>query len=115
MTDRLLLATTLRDDYEVLAREDGSYAVVAIDRHGTRHEDRVGAEVADWLRERLRGRGIDKDEAAEVLTPAAERLDLPFTYGRKLGFYAQKVLLVLVARGEAGFEKIGRRFIYTVY
>lgn len=77
MVDRLLLATTLRDDYEVLARDDGSYAVAAIDRHGTRHEDRVGADVADWLRERLHGRRLDKDEAAEVLAPAAERLGLP--------------------------------------
>ena len=115
MADRLLLATTLRDDYEVLARDDGSYVVAAIDRNGTRHEDRVGAQVADWLRERLRGRTLDKDEAAEILAPVAERLALPFTYGRKLGFHAQKVLLVLVARGEAGFEKNGRRFIYTVY
>lgn len=62
MAGRLLLATTLRDDYEVLARDDGSYVVAAIDRNGTRHEDRVGAEVADWLRERVRGRTLDKDE-----------------------------------------------------
>lgn len=40
---------------------------------------------------------------------------LPFTYGRKLGCHAQKVLLVLVARGEAGSEKNGWRFFYTVY
>lgn len=95
MADRLLLATTLRDD--------------------CRRSHRVGAEVADWLRERLRGRTLDKDEAAEILAPVAERLALPFTYGRKLGFHAQKVLLVLVARREAGFEENGRRFIYTVY
>jgi hypothetical protein len=59
--------------------------------------------------------GIETHRAAEVLAPVAERLALPFTYGRKLGFHAQKVLLVVVARGEAGFEKNGRRFIHTVY
>lgn len=115
MTERVLLATTLRDDYEVLLRTDGNYSVVGIDRHGTRHEDRISAETADWLRDRLRGREVGKDEAAETLRPAAQRLNLPFTYGAKLAYYAQKVLLVLVARKEAGIGKVGRRYVYTIY
>lgn len=72
-------------------------------------------ETASWLRDRLRGRQVDRSEAGAILAPAAERLDLPFTYGDKLGHYATKVLLVLVAREEAGVRKVGRRFIYTVY
>jgi hypothetical protein len=39
----------------------------------------------------------------------------PFTLGFKLAYYAQKVLLVLVARREASIQKVGRRFIYSVF
>ena len=90
-------------------------SVVVTDRAGTRHEDRITAETVEWLRDRLRGRQVDRTEAAQALALAPPRLKLPFTHGFKLGYYTQKVLLVLVARKEAGVSKTGRRFIYTIY
>lgn len=68
----------------------------------------------DYLQNRLRGQRVDAAGAARVLGPKAESLKLPYTYGDKLRYSAQHVLLVLVALGEATVVKEGRTYIYSV-
>lgn len=115
MRKRLLREIKLRNVYRVYELDDGSYTVINIDRRGTRHEYDVPEEVADWLRDAISGDEVDKDEAADVLSTAAVQMGLPYTRDWQLGYFAQRVLLVLVARGEASMQRRGRRFVYTVF
>jgi hypothetical protein len=46
--------------------------------------------------------------------PKAAEFNLPYHYGHQLGYYAQDVLLILVALDKATMTKEGRRYIYTV-
>lgn len=52
---------------------------------------------------------------ADALASMASRMQLPHTRGWQLRYYAQRVLLVLVARGEASLRPVGRRFMYLIY
>lgn len=60
------------------------------------------------------GRRVTAEQASEVLELVAERLKLPYTYGGKLRYSAQHVLLVLVALGYARVNKEGRSYVYSV-
>jgi hypothetical protein len=114
MSRRLLREIRLRNLYQVYELDDGSYSVVNTDGRETRHEQAIKREVAEWLGDALSGGTVDKDEAADLLTDVAKEMGLPYTRGWQLGYYAQRVLLVLVARDEASFRRKGQRFLYTV-
>lgn len=88
--------------------------MVNIDGRGTRYEYDIPREAADWLSDALSGSEVDNNEAAEALETIAHEMDLPHTRGWQLEYYAQRVLLVLVARGEASLRRQGRRFLHTV-
>lgn len=109
----LLREVELRNLYRIY--DDGdSYAVVNEDRRGRRYEYEVSQEAVTYLQDRLRGQRVDAAGAARVLGPKAESLKLPCTYGDKLRYSAQHVLLVLVALGKATVVKESRSYIYSI-
>jgi hypothetical protein len=48
------------------------------------------------------------------LRPVAARFGLAYTYGDKVRYSAQAVLLVLVASGRASVKKVGRAYEYRI-
>jgi hypothetical protein len=111
----LLLKLTLKDQY-LIYRDGGNYRVDQIDRRDQTHSVTIAPKVAGYLYQALRGSSVNVVQARDVLqnAPASVELRLPYTRGTQLGFYAQKVLLVLVALEKASYLKVGRAFIYTI-
>lgn len=103
----------LRNTHRVFI--DGSdYLVEQEDRRGQLHTTKVNQETVDYLHDALKGESVKAEEAADALEGAASALGLPYTYGHKLQFYAQSVLLVIAARGDAHVEKDGHGYLYTI-
>lgn len=105
---------TLRNTYRVF-EDVGAYVVEGTDKRGTAYRHTVPSQAVEFLRSAFQGAAVTSQEAATELEPVARGLGLPYHYGYKLNFYAQSVLLVLVARGDAATEKRGRAFHYTVW
>ena len=109
----LLDRVHLRNPYEVYQRGD-SYRVVGHSPNGQDHRHRITGEASRYLADKLRRRSVTASDAAEVLRPVAARFGLAYTYGDKVRYSAQAVLLVLVASGRASVEKVGRSYEYHV-
>jgi hypothetical protein len=103
----------LRNPYEVYQRGD-SYRVVGFSPSGQDHTHRVTGEAVQFLGDTLRRRSVTASQAAEVIKPKAARFGLTYTYGDKVRYSAQAVLLVLVALGRASVEKDGRSYVYHI-
>ena len=71
-------------------------------------------KAVEYLYNELKGYKVTKEDASSVLKPVAKNLNLPFTYGHKLDYYAQEALLVLVALGKARLSQEGRGYFYTI-
>jgi hypothetical protein len=109
-----LVVIDLRNTYRVYREPSGAYVVESEAGHGALHAQRVSAGASDWLGRRLAGGIVTRQEAAEILEPVADELGLPYSYGHKLGYYAQDILLTLVAEERATIEKVGRGYNYRV-
>ena len=70
----------------------------------------VEGSVMRYVAKALEGQTVTVDEAQEVLRNS--ELQLPYQYGHKQRYYAQNVLVALVADGKASHTKVGRRFEY---
>jgi hypothetical protein len=99
-----------RRTYKVFRSADG-FLVRSLKPGATTFEEEIPAAVVEWLREHLEGRRVDKDEAAELLKSRGASLSIPYR-GYKLSFYAQTVLVILVASERAVLEQDGRRYLY---
>ncbi len=75
---------------------------------------RVVPEAVDYLCDRTRGRNITSERAGGVIAPVAERFKLPYTYGDRLRYSGQYVLLAAVALGRATVTKEGRSYVYLI-
>jgi hypothetical protein len=116
MTRILLHEQTLRNTtYQVYKEAEGGFTVESTDRKGATHAQHVEEATVEWLHERLQMRRVNKDEAAEILAGAPLSARVPFGPGWRLNFFAQPVLLVLVALRKAAVAQEGRSFLYTVY
>jgi hypothetical protein len=62
----------------------------------------------------MKGNEATSKDASGVLKPMVDGFDLPYECGYKLDYYAQEVLVVLVALGRSVLRKEGRRFLFTV-
>lgn len=113
MTRKLIGQVELRNSYQVY-RDAGGYLVVGENRRGQSYESKITRDVVAYLKERLWGQRTNAEQAAKILAPRAEGFKLPYTYGDKLRYSAQHVLLVLVALGEAKVVKEGRTYVYSV-
>lgn len=110
---KLLGKVNLRNDYMVY-EDGGSYLVAGENRRGQIYESKISQDAVLYLRDRLRGQRVDAAGAARILAPKAESFKLPYTYGDKLRYSAQHVLIVLVALDEATVIKEGRSYMYSV-
>lgn len=110
---KLLSRVNLRNEYTVY-EDGGSYLVAGENRRGQRYECRVRQEAVTYLRDRMAGRRISAEQAGDALGPVAERFKLPYTYGDKLRYSGQYVLIAAVALGHATVAKEGRAYVYSV-
>lgn len=110
---KLLGQVNLRNDYTVY-EDSGTYLVAGENRRGQRYECRVRREAVSYLRDRMKGRRITAEQAGDLLEPVAERFKLPYTYGDKLRYSGQYVLIAAVALGHATVAKEGRAYVYSV-
>lgn len=113
MTRELVGRVDLRNAYRVY-RDGGGYLVVGENRRGQSYESKISPDAVSFLAGKLRGQRVDAERAAKILAPVAEGFRLPYTYGDKLRYSAQHVLLVLVALGDATVHKEGRSYVYSV-
>lgn len=74
----------------------------------------ISRQVVDYLFNQLQGSQVDVKEAVNILKPVANKLNLPFTYGYKLEYYTQEILVVLVAINKASVEKEGKKYLYYI-
>lgn len=109
----LLGELKLRNLYQVF-RDGSGYRVEGEDGHGQTHGQHISEGAVKSLRSQLFGQLATVEEAADVLQSVAVALNLPFTYGRKLHFYAQSALIVLVVLKDATVQKEGRRYLYRI-
>lgn len=113
MRRELIGQVNLRNTY--LVYKDGSgYLVVGENRRGQSYESKISYEAVSYLKGRLRGQRVNAEQAAKVIAPKAESFKLSYTYGDKLRYSAQHVLLVLAALGDATVTKEGRTYVYSI-
>ena len=110
----LLDIINLRNVYRIYA-EGEDYRVVQQDKHGDEHSRTIPSNVVDYVQKEFMGSRISAEEASLALEKVGDEFNLPYTYGYKLQYYAQSVLLVLIARGDASLEKKGRGHLYTIH
>jgi hypothetical protein len=103
----------LRNIYRVY-EQDGSYIVAGENARGQRYECKVRREVVSYLRDRMAGRRVTAEQAGKAVEPVADRYNLPYTYGDKLRYSGQYVLIAAVALGHATVAKEGRSYVYSV-
>lgn len=103
----------LRNHYRIYD-EGFQYLVEGENDHGQTHGQYVSVGVVEYLHRALAGQLVRVEDAEGVLGPVARQLVLPYTYGHKLHFYAQDVLIVLVALNRARVSKEGRRYLYRL-
>lgn len=113
LTRELVGRVDLRNVYTVF-KERGGYLVVGENRRGQRYECQVLPEAVSYLCDRTRGRRVSAEQAGTVLKPVAERFGLPYTYGDKLRYSGQHVLIAAVALGQATVAKEGRSYLYSI-
>lgn len=110
---KLLGKVNLRNLYRVYEEGD-SYIVAGENPKGQRYECKVPREAVSYLRDRMAGQRVTAQQAGVTLRPAAERFKLPYTYGDKLRYSGQYVLVAAVALGQATVAKEGRSYVYSI-
>ena len=103
----------LRNLYRVY-EEGESYVVAGENSRGQRYECKVRREAISYLRDRMGGRRVNAEQAGAALRPVADRFKLPYTYGDRLRYSGQYVLVAAVALGHATVVKEGRSYVYFV-
>lgn len=110
---RILKTVELRNEYTVYA-EDGAYLITSENRRGQLYETRIPHEAVAYLCDMRAGQRISAERAGADLRPVAERFDLPYTYGDRLRFSGQYVLIAAVAADRATVVKEGRTYMYSI-
>ena len=95
-------------------RDGSNFLIKHEDSKGQMHSRSIPSFVVDYLFIQLKGKRVIRDDAQEILEPKAAEFNLPYHYGHQLGYYAQDVLLMLVALDKATMTKEGRRYLYTI-
>lgn len=103
----------LRNLHQVY-REGRNYPVWEVGPRGRNYQWTIPNAAVERLHQLCRGDVVTTKEAALRLEPYAETLGLPYTYGWKLPFYVQDILLIMVATGKAEMGKQGRSNVYRV-
>ncbi len=109
----LLGEITLRNKHRIYGDGQG-FRVVSCKEYGIEHVQVIPSQNIDRLMELSHGRTVTAPQAASLFGACCGDLDLPYTYGYKLQYYVQEMLLVLVATGKATMSKKGRRYVYHI-
>jgi hypothetical protein len=102
---------TLRNEYHV-DRSADTYRIRNFTKRSAEFGQSVEGCVLRYMAKTLEGQTVTVEDAEEVLRKSG--LQLPYGYGYKLHFYAQNVLVALVASGQASHSKTGNRFEYHI-
>jgi len=102
---------TLRNKYQV-HREADTFRVWSATARGADFGQIVRGEIVRHLAKALQGQTVTVPEAERALLNSG--IPLPYNYGYKLHFFAQNVLIALVATGNASHRRVGRRFEYDI-
>jgi hypothetical protein len=102
---------TLRNEYYV-NREADTYRVWSGNERGADFGQTVEGKIVRYLADALQGQTVTVPEAESALQKSGIRL--PYKDGYKRHFFAQTVLVVLVATGSASHRRVGRGFEYDV-
>lgn len=105
----------LRNSHRVYYLED-YYRVEQINpnREQVTYSYDIPDKAVEYLYNQLKGRKVTPKDADTVLQAVAKNFNLPYNSGHKLDYYAQEVLVVLVALGQAILTKEGRAYFYTI-
>lgn len=95
-------------------REATRYRLDSLDRRGNPHASFLPAGAVATVHERWNGKTLDVDLACQDIEPLAVDLELPYTYGHKLRYCVQDLLIVLAAEGAALIAQEGRKYVYRV-
>lgn len=101
----------LRNEYHVDRKAD-IFRVWSGNERGADFGQTVEGKIVRYLANALQGQTVTVPEAQSALVKSAFRL--PYTYGHKLHFFTQSVLVVLVATGNASHRRVSRGFEYDV-
>ena len=101
----------LRNEYHVDRRAD-VYRIRSFTARDAQFGQDVDGKVLRYLASALSGQTVTVEDTEKELTHSG--LKLPYQYGYKLHFFAQEVLVALVASGQASHKRVGRRFEYYI-
>lgn len=103
-------------NWHYVYRDTECFVVKQTKPDGTKRPEEtcIPSDAIDHLYELCRGKKISPQTAKNYVSDFAQEYDLPYTYGHKLGFYAQEMLVVLVATGRAHEIQKGKEFEYQV-
>jgi hypothetical protein len=104
-------AVTLRRTYHV-DREGDTFRIWSSTERGADFGQTVEGKVIRYLAKALQGQTVTVPEAKSTLLKSGIRL--PYKDGYKLHFFAQSVLIALVASRQASHRKVGNRFEYDL-
>lgn len=90
------------------------FIVEQTDKNGRITTEKIDVKIVNSLRRVLKGKTVSVKEAFETLS-TIKGMILPYNHGYKLSYYAQDILIVLVALERASVEKVGRAYYYTIY
>jgi hypothetical protein len=108
----LLRTVRLRNQY-LIYQDAHNYRVDQVNRGGQTSSVIIPQRVVDYLYQALAGSRVDTQQA-ELALQSIPEVDLPQPGNYRLKFYAQDVLLVLVALKKATCMDVNHKFIYTV-
>ena len=101
----------LRNEYHVDRKAD-TFRVWSGNKRGAGFGQTVEGKLVRYLANALQGQTVTVPEAESALVKSG--LPLPYKYGHKLNFFAQTVLVVLVATRTASHRRVGRGFEYDI-
>ena len=104
---------TLRNKH-IVYRDKDNFRVAQIKESGEEHAHSILSENIERLMQLCHGKTMTVQQANALFGANCSDLDLPYTYGYKLRYYVQDMLLILVATGKATMSKKGKAYIYHV-
>ncbi len=112
---RLIGEVLLRDRHRVY-RDGEDFQVDTINEKSPSivYNATIRGMAVEFLYSKAKGQQITAKEATTMLSEVARKFQLPYTYGSKLYYYAERVLLVLTTLKRASIKMGGREYVYTI-
>ena len=108
----LVIGTVRLRKERKVERSADTYRVTSITPQKAEFGQSIDGKIVRHLAKALAGQTVTVEDAEKELRNSGLRL--PYQYGYKLHFFAQDILIVLIASGQASQSKVGRRFEYHI-